>query len=192
MSLENQRNKLFYKLLKYTALAPLLLFLPIANNPNSLKASVEFQWDSQQNFKKLKWFQTEEKKNFRNKIYLFLRSSDRKTGLLKISLKVPDRFSPQIKKEKISLCEVRVGGFNSKTKCLKTIPTEIEIDKGNNKVDIYPVSPIPSNKQNIAIHLKVSNPKRGGLYQFHSFGQSSGNIPVSYYLGSWTLITDSQ
>ena len=192
MSLENKKNKLFYKLFKYTALAPLLLFLPIANNPNSLKAGVEFQWDSNQDFKKLKWFQTEEKKNLRNKIYLFLRSSDRQTGLLKISLKFPDRFTSQIKKGKISLCEVRLGGFNSKTKCLKTIPTEIEIDKGNNKVDIFPVSPIPSNKQNIAIHLKVSNPKRGGLYQFHGFGQSSGKVPVSYYLGSWTLITDSQ
>ena len=192
MSLENKKNKLFSKLFKYTAIAPLLLFLPIANNPNSLKAGVEFQWNTNQSFKKLKWFQTEEKKNFRNKIYLFLRSSDRQTGLLKISLKVPDRFTPRIKKEKISLCEVRVGGFNSKTKCLKTIPTEIEIDKGNNKVDIFPLSPIPSNKKNIAIHLKVSNPKRGGLYQFHGFGQSSGKVPVSYYLGSWTLITDSQ
>ena len=192
MSLENKKNKLFYKLFKYATLAPLLLFLPIANNPNSLKAGIEFQWDSNQNFKKLKWFQTEEKKNFRNKIYLFLRSSDRKTGLLKISLKFPDRFTSQIKKEKISLCEVRLGGFNSKTKCLKTIPTEIEIDKENNNVDIFPVSPIPSDKKNIAIHLKVSNPKRGGLYQFHGFGQSSGKVPVSYYLGSWTLITDSQ
>ena len=192
MSLENKKNKLFFRLFKYTALAPLLLFLPIANNPNSLKAGVEFQWDSNKNFKKLKWFQTEERKNFRNKIYLFLRSSDRKTGLLKISLKVPDRFAPQIKKEKISLCEVRVGGFSSKTKCLKSIPTEIEIDKDNNKVDIFPSSPIPSNKKNIAIRLKVSNPKRGGLYQFHGFGQSSGKVPVSYYLGSWTLITDSQ
>ena len=192
MFLENKKNKLFYKLFKYATLAPLLLFLPIANNPNSLKAGLEFQWDSNQNFKKLKWFQTEEKKNFRNKIYLFLRSSDRKTGLLKISLKFPDRFTSQIKKEKISLCEVRIGGFNSKTKCLKTIPTEIEIDKGNNKVDIFPVSPIPSNEKNIAIHLKVSNPKRGGLYQFHGFGQSSGKVPVSYYLGSWTLKIDSQ
>ena len=192
MSLENKKNKLFYKLFKYTTLAPLLLFLPIVNNPNPLKAGLEFQWDSNQNFKKLKWFQTEEKKNFRNKIYLFLRSSDRKTGLLKISLKVPNRFTSKIKRGKISLCEVQIGGFNSKTKCLKTIPTEIEIDKGNKKVDIFPLSPIPSNKKNIAIHLKVSNPKRGGLYQFHGFGQSSGKVPVSYYLGSWTLITDSQ
>ena len=192
MSLENKKNNLFSKLFKYTAIVPLLLFLPIANNPNPLKAGVEFQWEDNKNFKKLKWFQTEEKKNFRNKIYLFLRSSDRKTGLLKISLKVPDRFTPQIKKEKISLCEVRLGGFSSKTKCLKTIPTDIEIDKDNNKVDIFPVSPIPSNKKNIAIRLKVSNPKRGGLYQFHGFGQSSGKVPVSYYLGSWTIITDSQ
>ena len=192
MSLEYKKNKLFYKLFKYTTLTPLLLFLQIVNNPNALKAGVEFQWDSNDNFKKLNWFQTEDKKNFRNKIFLFLRSSDRKTGLLKISLKVPDRFTPQIKKEKISLCEVRIGGFNKKTKCLKTIPTDIEIDKKNNKVDIFPLSPIPSSKENYAIHLKVSNPKRAGLYQFHGFGQSSGKVPVSYYLGSWTLITNSQ
>ena len=192
MSLVNKKNKFVYKLFKYITLTPLILFNPIPTNQDALKAAIEFQWDSNENFKQLKWFQTEEKKNFRNKIFLFLRSSDRKTGLIKISLKVPDRFTPQIKKEKISLCEVRVGGFSKKTKCLKTIPTEIEIDKENNKVDIFPASPLPAGKENYAIHLKVSNPKRGGLYQFHGFGQSSGKVPVSYYLGSWTVITDLQ
>jgi len=192
MPLVNKKNKFIYKLFKYITLTPLVFFSPISTNQNTLKAAIEFQWDSNQNFKQLKWYQTEDKKNLRNKIFLFLRSSDRKTGLIKISLKVPDRFTPQIKKEKISLCEVRIGGFSKKTKCLKSIPTEIEIDKENNKVDIFPASPLPSNKENYAIHLKVSNPKRGGLYQFHGFGQSSGKVPVSYYIGSWTLITDSQ
>ena len=34
---------------------------------------------------------------------------------------------------------------------------------------------------------KVTNPNKSGLYQFHSFGKSSGAIPVSSYLGSWTI-----
>ena len=187
MSPKKIKLKLFKNFLKLIAVTPFVLFFINANNPNLLKASVEFQWDKSQNFKKLRWYQKSNRKSARNKIFLFLRKSDRKTGLLKLNLKVPDRFTSQIKEEKISLCKVQVGGFSNKTKCLKNIPVEIEIDNKNNSVDIYPTSPLPADDGNYAIVLKVTNPNRGGLYQFHSFGQSSGNIPVSFYLGSWTI-----
>jgi len=36
---------------------------------------------------------------------------------------------------------------------------------------------------------KVINPKRSGLYQFHSYGQPKGES-VSSYLGSWTIVID--
>ena len=39
------------------------------------------------------------------------------------------------------------------------------------------------------VDLKVFNPKRSGLYQFHSFGQPKGKS-VSTYLGSWTIVID--
>ena len=192
MTTNNKKDKLFINYLKYFVLAPFITFLLCTNNSNALKAGLEFQWQNNQDFKRLKWFQTNDKKNVKNKIYLFLRGSDRKTGLLNVKLKVPDNFVSKIKKEKISFCQVRIGGFSKRTKCLKNIPTEVEIDKENNSVNIFPSGIIPSSKENYAVVLKLTNPNRGGLYQFHSFGQSSGNIPVSFYLGSWTLKMQSQ
>ena len=47
----------------------------------------------------------------------------------------------------------------------------------------------PSNKNSYAIVLKVFNPKRSGLYQFHSYGQPKGKS-FSNYLGSWTIVID--
>ena len=192
MSTKNKKDKLVKDFIKILALTPFIFFCLYPSNPNALKAGLEFQWENNDNFKRLKWFQKDNKKSAKNKIFLFLRGSDRKTGLVKVNLKVPDGFLSKIKKEKISLCKVRIGGYTKSTKCLKTIPSEIEIDKENKSINIFPFSPIPSETDNYAIVLKVTNPNRGGLYQFHSFGQSSGNIPVSFYLGSWTLKMQSQ
>ena len=181
------KYKEFKKILKLLAVSPLILGPLYPSIPNSTKASFEFQWDRNENFKSLRWFQKEDRKSAKNTIFLFLRSSDRKSGLLKVNLKVPKTFISRIREKKISLCEVQIGGFNATTKCIKNIPIDVEIDKKNRSVNIFPESPIPTGKDAYAIVLKVTNPNRGGLYQFHSFGQSSGNVPVSYYLGSWTL-----
>ena len=191
MSTKNKKDKLFITLLKFLSFIPFLFSFLYPNNANILKAGLEFQWEDNENFKKLKWYQKENKKNAKNKIFLFLRASDRKTGLIKVNIKVPDGFVSKIKKEKISLCQVQIGGFDKKTKCLVKVPADVELNKEKNTINIFPSSPIPSSKNNYAIFLKVINPNRGGLYQFHSFGQSSGNIPVSFYLGSWTLKIDS-
>ena len=187
-----RKYKTFSDSLKFVALTPFIIFLLYPNNSNSLKAGLEYQWENNDNFKKLKWFQTDNKKSAKNKIFLFLRSSDRKTGLVKVNVKVPDLFATKLKKERINFCEVRIGGFSKRTKCLRNIPADIEIDKESKSIDIFPLSPIPSGKENYAILLKITNPNRGGLFQFHSFGQSSGNIPVSFYLGSWTLKMQQQ
>ena len=176
-------------LLKFVLFTPLVI--PFIN-PNTLRSGLEFQWNNADNFKRLTWFQRDDRKSARNTIFLFLKKSDRKTGLLKINLKAPKNFFSKIKKEKVSLCQVQIGGFTSKTKCLVDTPADVELNKEKNTINIFPLSPIPSSKDNYAIVLKVTNPNRGGLYQFHSFGQSSGNIPVSFYLGSWTLKMQSQ
>ena len=192
MSTKNKKHKLFINFFKYLLLTPLIFSFLQPNNPNILKAGIEFQWEDNQNFKRLKWYQKDNKKSAKNKIFLFLRGSDRKTGLIKVNVRVPDGFISKIKKEKISFCKVQIGGFDKRTKCLVNKPADIELDKEKNTLNIFPLRPIPSSKDNYAIVLKVTNPNRGGLYQFHSFGQSSGNIPVSFYLGSWTLKMQSQ
>ena len=121
-----------------------------------------------------------------------MRPSDRNSELLKITLAIPPSFKGNLKKDKISLCKVRIGGFEERTKCLENIPADIEINTDESSlrsIDFYPYKPIPSNKESYAIVLKVFNPKKSGLYQFHSYGQPKGKS-FSSYLGSWTIVID--
>ena len=191
--LKNTRKiALNFKIFKFLLIPTFLFSTPFFNNIQDAKARLEFQWDQDSGFKRLKWFQKEDKKNFRNTIYFFLRPSDRNSELLKITLAIPKSFKSSLKKEKISLCKVKIGGFEDRTKCLEDIEADIEINTDESSlrsIDIYPYSPIPSNKESYAINLKVFNPKKSGLYQFHSYGQLKGNS-VSSYLGSWTIVID--
>jgi len=187
-----KRLNLNLKILRFFLIPTILVATPFFNNFNEAKAGLEFQWDQDTSFRRLKWFQKENKKRFRNTIYFFFRPSDRKTDLLKINLAIPKTFKSTLKNEKISFCKVRIGGFESRTKCLEDIPADIEIntdESGLRSLDIYPYSPISFNKESYAIVLKVFNPKKSGLYQFHSYGQPKGES-FSTYLGSWTIVID--
>ena len=123
-------------------IVPIILILtPFFNNIQDAKAGLEFQWDQDDNFRRLKWFQKENRRKFRNKIYFFLRPSDRRTDLLKINLAIPKTFKSTLNNEKISLCKVKIGGFDSRTKCLEDIPADFEIkadESGLRTLDIYP------------------------------------------------------
>ena len=181
-----------FKILRFFLIPTFLVSLPFFNNLQNANAGLEFQWDQDSGYRRLKWFQKENKRKFRNTIYLFLRPSDRNTELLKINLDIPKKFVASLNEEKISLCKVRIGGFENRTKCLEDIPADIEINTDESSLtslDIYPFSPLPSNKESYAIVLKIFNPSKSGLYQFHSYGQSKGES-VSSYLGSWTIVID--
>tara|TARA_B100000214_G_C23718354_1_gene513120 strand:+ start:112 stop:681 length:570 start_codon:yes stop_codon:yes gene_type:complete len=177
------------KILRFLLISPIVLSVPFFNNSNGVKAGLEFQWDQDSGYRRLKWFQKENEKKFRNTIYFFLRPRDRKTGLLKINLAIPKTFKTKIKKENLKLCKVNIGGFESRTKCLEDIAADLDIKEDNLSVDFYPYKPIPYNKDSYAIVLKVFNPRKSGLFQFHSFGQYVGKS-VSTYLGSWTIVID--
>jgi len=179
------------KILRFFIIPTILVSTPFYKIQD-VKAGLEFQWNQDSVHRRLKWFQKEDKKKFRNSIYFFLRPADRRSDLLKINLAIPKTFKSTLKNEKISFCKVRIGGFENRTKCLEDIPADIEIntdESGLRSVDIYPYRPIPSNKDNYAIVLKVFNPKKSGLYQFHSYGQPKGKTSSSY-LGSWTIVID--
>ena len=182
-----------FKILRFLVIPTIIVSTTFFNNIQDAKAGLEFQWDQDSGYRKLKWYQKENKRKFRNTIYFFLRPSDRRTDLLKINLAIPKTFKTTLNKEKISLCKVKIGGFDSRTKCLEDLPADIEINTDESSLrslNIYPYSPIPSDKESYAIVLKkVINPKRTGLYQFHSYGQSKGKS-VSSYLGSWTIVID--
>ncbi len=184
-------------LLKVSSKASLktILFLSLLSSYipfqiNSAKASLEFQWDTNSGYRQLKWHQANSRKYAKNKIFFIYRPSDRKTGLLSINIKLPEKFKSTLKTKNISLCRVNIGGFNSKTKCLENISSDIEINRETKKVEIYPISPLPKSKDSYAVVFKVTNPRRPGLYQFHTFGKSSGPIPVGSYIGSWTVNID--
>ena len=181
-----------FKILRSFIIPTILVSIPFFNHNQDVKAGLEIQWDQDSNLRQLKWFQKEERRKFRNTLYFFLKPSDRRTDLLKINLAIPKTFKSTLKNEKISFCKVRIGGFENRTKCLEDIPADIEIntdESGLRSLDIYPYSPIPSNKDSFAIVLKVFNPRRSGLYQFHSYGQPKGES-FSSYLGSWTIVID--
>ena len=181
-----------FKILRFLIIPTVLVSTTFLNKIQDAKAGLEFQWNQDSVYRRLKWYQKEDKKKFRNTIYFFLRPADRRSDLLKINLAIPKTFKSTLKNEKISFCKVRIGGFEDRTKCLEDIPADIEIntdESGLRSLDIYPYSPIPSNKDSYAIVLKVFNPKRSGLYQFHSYGQPKGES-FSSYLGSWTIVID--
>ena len=180
------------KILRCFLIPTLIVSTPFFNKIQEAKAGLEFQWDQDSGHRRLKWFQKENKKRFINTIYFFLRPSDRKTDLLKVNLAIPKTFKSNLKNEKISFCKVKIGGFDSRTKCLENIPADFEIktdESGLRSLDIYPYSPITSNKESYAIVFKIFNPTKSGLYQFHSFGQPKGKS-FSSYLGSWTIVID--
>ena len=181
-----------FKILRFFLVPTILFTTPFFNKIQDAKAGLEFQWDQDSGFRRLKWFQKENQRRFRNTIYFFLRPSDRKNDLLKINLAIPKTFKSKLNQEKISFCKVLIGGFENRTKCLEDIPADIEINTDESSlrsINIYPYSPIPSNKESYAVVLKVLNPKKSGLYQFHSYGQYKGRS-VSSYLGSWTIVID--
>ena len=184
-------KKIFYnsKILSFLLFSSFLIPIPFLNLTET-KAGLEFQWDGNPNYKKLQWFQKDGEKRARNTMFFFLKSFNRKADLLKITLKIPDNFKSTLKKEKISLCQVKIGGFETNTKCIKNIQADFEMNEENRTIDIFPYSPIPTNKDNYAIVFKLFNPKKSGLYQFHSYGQYSGIDLVSSYLGSWTIVID--
>ena len=182
-----------FKKLRFFLIPAILFSTPLFSNIQDAKAGLEFQWNEDDGYRRLKWFQKEEKRSFRNTIYFFLRPNDRKTDLLKIDMAIPKTFKVTLDEEKISLCKVRIGGFEERTKCLEDIPADIEITSDESslrRINIFPYAPIPSSKESYAIVFKrITNPKRSGLYQFHSYGQPKGNS-FSSYLGSWTTVID--
>ena len=58
-------------------------------------------------------------------------------------MKIPKTFKSTIKEKKVSLCQVNIGGFESRTKCIADIPSDIELNEDKTSLDIYPYNPIP-------------------------------------------------
>ncbi len=147
----------------------------------------EYQWDPDPGYKKLKYYQSASKRNERSTYYFFLRGYDRKEDIKKLTIAVPDYFEAKIKTKKLNLCKVKVGGYTSRTRCIENIPSLIKINDKQTIIEILPEKPIPYNKDNYALVMKIFNPRKRGMFQFRALSQNADEIPISTYLGTWNI-----
>ncbi len=147
----------------------------------------EYQWDPEPGYKRLKYYQSSSERNERATYYFFLRGKERKQEIIKLTLAVPEYFEAKIKKEKLNLCKVKVGGYTERTRCLSNVPSRIEINDKQTSIEIFPEKPIPLNKDNYAVVMKIFNPRKRGMFQFRALSQQAGDIPISTYLGTWNI-----
>ncbi|ABM76213.1 conserved hypothetical protein [Prochlorococcus marinus str. NATL1A] len=147
----------------------------------------EYQWDPEPGYKRLKYYQSSSKRNERSTYYFFLRGNDRKEDIKKLTIAIPDYFEARIKTKKLNLCKVKVGGYTTRTRCLENIPSLIEVNDKQTIIDIFPEKPIPFNKDNYAVVMKIFNPRKRGMFQFRALSQNADEIPISTYLGTWNI-----
>ncbi len=147
----------------------------------------EYQWDPEPGYKRLKYYQSSSERLDRSTYYLFLRGKERTEDIVKLIVTVPDYFEAKIKPNKLSLCKVKVGGYTERTRCIENIPSLIEVNDKQTSIKIFPEEPIPSNKDNYAVVMKIFNPRKRGMFQFRALSQKSGDIPISTYLGTWNI-----
>ena len=100
---------------------------------------------------------------------------------------VPDYFEAKIKPKRLSLCKVKVGGYTSRTRCLESIPSSISVNDKQTAIEILPENPIPKNKDNYAVVMKIFNPRNRGMFQLRAISQKGSEIPISTYLGTWNI-----
>ena len=147
----------------------------------------EYQWDPEPGYKRLKYYQSSSERNERSTYYFFLRGKERKEDIEKLTITVPDYFEARIKTKKLNLCKVKVGGYTGRTRCLENIPSLIEVNDKQTIIDIFPEKPIPFNKDNYAVVMKIFNPRKRGMFQFRALSQNADEIPISTYLGTWNI-----
>ncbi|MBW3042419.1 DUF2808 domain-containing protein [Prochlorococcus marinus] len=147
----------------------------------------EYQWDPEPGYKQLKYYQSSNERNDRATYYFFLRGKERKEDIIKLTLAIPDYFDAKIKTKKLSLCKVKIGGYTERTRCLQNIPSLINVNAKQTSIEIVPEKPIPLNKDNYAVVMKIFNPRKRGMFQFRALSQQADDITVSTYLGTWNI-----
>ena len=147
----------------------------------------EYQWNPEEGYKKLRYYQSSSERGDRATYYFFLRGRDRKKDSIKFTVAVPDYFKAKIKRKNLSFCKVHFGGYTSRTRCLENISSRIEINDKQTSIEIFPEKPIPLNKDNYAVVMKIFNPLKRGMFQFRALSQQANDIPISTYLGTWNI-----
>jgi len=149
----------------------------------------EFRWDNNKDFRKLYFFMSDTARSKRSEYYLMLKPKDRRTAILKLSVRLPDYWDAGLDPKLMKLCVLKEGGMLARTRCLETIPATIEVSPNGRAIEVFPDRPVPDNKT-IGLNMILINPFNAGMYQFNAFIQPPGDIPVSSYVGSWLIQID--
>jgi hypothetical protein len=69
----------------------------------------------------------------------------------------------------------------------KRVPLDqVNWDKENRVLEIYPTQPVPANSR-VEIVVPVRNPTRIGTHYFNASIRSPGDLPILNYVGTWIL-----
>ena len=150
---------------------------------------LEFRWDSDNDYRKLYYYQTSSEENDRAEWFLTLREKDRKTAILKLTITVPDYFDAKLKPHRMRLCRTTVGGMMSRSKCKEEIPAVITVNEDQTAIEVFPDTPLPSDGD-YSLSIKLFNPQGRRMYQFNALVQAPGDVPMSGYRGSWLIDVD--
>jgi hypothetical protein len=150
---------------------------------------MEFRWDNNKDFRKLYFFMTDTARLKRSEYFLILKPKDRRTAMLKLTIKLPDYWDGDLDPKLMKLCLMNEGGMLSRTRCKQQIPATIELAANGRQIDVFPDTPLPDNKL-IGLYMVVFNPFNAGMYQFNGFIQAPGDVPVSGYVGTWLIQID--
>ena len=179
------------------AAAGLIAAVPFVEgaNPRPAKAQstpslLEFRWEDNRDYRKLYYFQSSSRKLERSEYFFMLRPKDRKNAILKLTIEVPDYFNAKITPDKIKLCRMKLGGMLSRSKCVEEIPAAIEVNEAQTAIEVFPETPVPSDKSTYAVVMNIFNPNSIGMFQFNALSQAPVDVPVSGYLGSWSIDID--
>ena len=71
--MKSRKLALNFKILRFFLIPTVLFSTACFYNNQIAKAGLEFQWDQDSGFRRLRWFQKENKRRFKNTIYFFLR-----------------------------------------------------------------------------------------------------------------------
>ena len=103
---------------------------------------LEFRWDNDRDYQKLYYYQTSTLENDRSEWFLLLRSKDRKTAFMKLTVTVPDYFDSKLRANRITLCRTKAGSMTSRTRCIDEVPATIEISEDQTAIEVFPDSPV--------------------------------------------------
>jgi hypothetical protein len=111
-----------------------------------------------------------------DRYYLKLSKTKMKQAVNKFIVVFPDNFDGKIDAKKI---EITVSGK-------KVEVSEVNWDKDNGRLEIYPKAAIPAKKDVKLVLSNVTNPSQG-IYYLNCLIQVPGDVPIYRELGTWIV-----